>query len=216
MQRKEFENRIKSLLPKAADDVVESWAEYATELDQDGTEAAADFYDKNYIALLLVKQRRGEEIATQLFNFGKRFTFNYFELQGAAEKLEAGWSLDDTVEYTVENGCDATPEEQKAFWDALPIILGGRKQRKSFVKVCKSIFPLVDIIGTLKIKWGLKHRMKRNRKATHIQWDVDEPEDMESLPTEIDIPDGMTDIEEISDYITDQTGFCHNGFIVEG
>lgn len=65
MQRKEFENRIKSLLPKAADDVVESWAEYATELDQDGTEAAADFYDKNYIALLLVKQRRGEEIATQ-------------------------------------------------------------------------------------------------------------------------------------------------------
>jgi hypothetical protein len=40
MQRKEFENRIKSLLPKAADDVVESWAEYATELDQDGTEAA--------------------------------------------------------------------------------------------------------------------------------------------------------------------------------
>lgn len=58
--------------------------------------------------------------------------------------------------------------------------------------------------------------MKRNRKATHIQLDVDEPEDMESLPTEIDIPDGMTDIEEISDYITDQTGFCHNGFIVEG
>ena len=40
MQRKEFENRIKSLLLKAADDVVESWAEYATELDQDGTEAA--------------------------------------------------------------------------------------------------------------------------------------------------------------------------------
>lgn len=119
MQRKEFENRIKSLLPKAADDAVESWAEYATELDQDGTEAAADFYDKNYIALLLVKQRRGEEIATQLFNFGKHFTFNYFELQGAAEKLESGWSQDDTVEYTVENGCDATPEEQKAFWDAL-------------------------------------------------------------------------------------------------
>ena len=88
MQRKEFENRIKSLLPKAADNVVESWAEYATELDQDGTEAAADFYDKNYIALLLVKQRRGEEIATQLFNFGKHFTFNYFELQGAAEKIE--------------------------------------------------------------------------------------------------------------------------------
>lgn len=119
MQRKEFENRIKNLLPKVADDVVESWAAYATELDHYGTEVVADFYDKNYIALLLVKQRHGEEIATQLFNFGKCFTFNYFELQGAAEKLEAGWSLDETVKYTVENGCDAAPEEQKAFWDAL-------------------------------------------------------------------------------------------------
>ena len=57
--------------------------------------------------------------------------------------------------------------------------------------------------------------MKRNRKATHIQWDVDELEDLELLPTEIDIPDDMTDMEEISDYITDQTGFCHNGFISE-
>ena len=61
----------------------------------------------------------------------------------------------------------------------------------------------------------LKHRMKRNRKATHIQWDVDDLEDLELLPTEIDILDDMTDMEEISDYITDQTGFCHNGFIVE-
>lgn len=60
----------------------------------------------------------------------------------------------------------------------------------------------------------LKHRMKQNRKATHIQWDVDDLEDLELLPTEIDIPDDMTDMEEISDYITDQTGFCHNGFIV--
>lgn len=104
MQRKEFENRIKNLLPKAADDVVESWAAYATELDHYGTEVTADFYDKNYIAMLLVKQRH---------------------------------------------------------------------------------------------------------------WDVDELEDLELLPTEIDIPDDMTDMEEISDYITDQTGFCHNGFIVE-
>ena len=55
----------------------------------------------------------------------------------------------------------------------------------------------------------------RRKKAVNIQWDVDDPEDLELLPKEIDIPDGMTDMEEISDYITDQTGFCHNGFIVE-
>ena len=58
----------------------------------------------------------------------------------------------------------------------------------------------------------LKHRMKRNRKATHIQWDVDNLEDLELLPTEIDIPDDMTDMEEISDYITDQTELLRPDF----
>lgn len=49
-------------------------------------------------------------------------------------------------------------------------------------------------------------------KAINIIWDVDFEEDLENLPIEIDIPNGMTDEEEISDYITDETGFCHNGF----
>lgn len=49
-------------------------------------------------------------------------------------------------------------------------------------------------------------------KAINIIWDVDFEEDLASLPTEIEIPNGMTDEEEISDYITDETGFCHKGF----
>lgn len=49
-------------------------------------------------------------------------------------------------------------------------------------------------------------------KAINIQWDVDYPEDLENLPEEIKIPDGMEDEDEISDYITDFTGFCHCGF----
>ena len=47
-------------------------------------------------------------------------------------------------------------------------------------------------------------------KAINIDWDIDIG--VEYLPTEIDIPDGMTDEEEISDYITNETGFCHYGF----
>ena len=66
-------------------------------------------------------------------------------------------------------------------------------------------------------------------KAINIQWDVtnedyenyDWDEDCEdysydeifdSLPTEIDIPDGIKDEDEISDYLTDMTGYCHYGF----
>ena len=49
-------------------------------------------------------------------------------------------------------------------------------------------------------------------KAVNIIWDVDDPADLETLPTEIEIPDGMTDEDEISDYLSDETGFCHKGF----
>ena len=49
-------------------------------------------------------------------------------------------------------------------------------------------------------------------KAINIMWDVDHSSDLEFLPDEIEIPDGMTDPDEIGDYITDKTGFCHFGF----
>lgn len=52
-------------------------------------------------------------------------------------------------------------------------------------------------------------------KATNIKWDVDDQEDLQYLPTEMEIPKGMTDAEEISDYISDKTGFCHGGFTLK-
>ena len=52
-------------------------------------------------------------------------------------------------------------------------------------------------------------------KAINIDWDVDYEKELEDLPTEIDIPEGITDEEEISDYISNTTGFCHKGFTLE-
>ena len=49
-------------------------------------------------------------------------------------------------------------------------------------------------------------------KAVNIKWDVDNEEDLEDLPKEVDIPESLTDDDEISDYITDLVGFCHYGF----
>lgn len=53
-------------------------------------------------------------------------------------------------------------------------------------------------------------------KATNIIWDVDDEDGDVDLPREIDIPIGMTDEEEISDYISDVTGYCHKGFDLVG
>ncbi len=52
-------------------------------------------------------------------------------------------------------------------------------------------------------------------KAIDIIWDADDPEDIIDLPSEIQIPEGMDDEDEISDYISDVTGFCHKGFNLE-
>lgn len=51
-------------------------------------------------------------------------------------------------------------------------------------------------------------------KATNILWDTDYNDDGE-LPTEIDIPEGMTDEDEISDYLSEVTGYCHQGYVLE-
>lgn len=55
-------------------------------------------------------------------------------------------------------------------------------------------------------------------RAINIKWDVDYKEDLDFLPTEIEIPDDLIPedpedyCEEISDYISDLTGYCHKGF----
>ena len=67
-----------------------------------------------------------------------------------------------------------------------------------------------------------REKKKKMLKAVDIKWDVtdndtDEMDDeaceiLESLPTEMIIPEGMTDPDEISDWLSDETGFCHDGF----
>ena len=52
-------------------------------------------------------------------------------------------------------------------------------------------------------------------RATNIKWDPEGDMDvLADLTTEIELPDGMTDEDEISDWVSDQTGFCHDSFCV--
>ena len=56
-------------------------------------------------------------------------------------------------------------------------------------------------------------------KAVNIKWDTDgDIEVFENLPTEVEIPDYLiTDdeddlLDEVSDWLSDEYGFCHDGF----
>ena len=62
-------------------------------------------------------------------------------------------------------------------------------------------------------------------KAINIKWNTDgNNETLNELPTEIIIPDELEEIykkdrkyafEEISDWLSDEIGFCHDGFDIE-
>ena len=61
-------------------------------------------------------------------------------------------------------------------------------------------------------------------KAINIKWDTDgDKEVLNELPTEMIVPDELEEmykkdreyaLEEISDWLSDETGFCHDGFEV--
>ena len=53
------------------------------------------------------------------------------------------------------------------------------------------------------------------RYAIEILWDVDNEEDLKDLPIEIELPEGLTEEEDISDYLSEVTGFCHKGFRIK-
>ena len=67
----------------------------------------------------------GAEIAKALLDYGEHFTFNFFELRGAARLLAQGWSLEQVEAYTMENGCDAAPEEALESRSALQAFQNG-------------------------------------------------------------------------------------------
>ncbi len=119
MQREQFESRIRNLLPEVTDEAMAAWATYIQELDHDGVEPATDLYAENYVGLSLVEQHHGKGIATQLFNYGECFVFNYFELCGAAARLTGGWALEKVAKNALEDGYDATREELAEFAAAL-------------------------------------------------------------------------------------------------
>lgn len=47
--------------------------------------------------------------------------------------------------------------------------------------------------------------------AVDIEWDIEKDDTIE-LPKTIKIPDGLENEDDISDYLSEQTGFCHKGF----
>ncbi len=51
--------------------------------------------------------------------------------------------------------------------------------------------------------------------AYDIAWDTEGEDFVPPLPSEIELPEYITELYEISEYLSDCTGFCHKGFCLK-
>lgn len=91
---------------------MQKWVGYAQKLDQEGTHPATAFFDEVYVELAFVKQHHGNEIARQLFDAGHSFTFNPFEIRGAARFLKEGMTIENVCQKALDGFCDQTRQER--------------------------------------------------------------------------------------------------------
>lgn len=53
--------------------------------------------------------------------------------------------------------------------------------------------------------------------TANIKWDTDGDKELPNqLPQSVEIPEGMADVDEVSDFLSDAYGFCHAGFDLTG
>ncbi len=101
-------------------DATKAWQTYADYLEQEEEVCDADDFCRVVCKeLASIQKKFGPEIAERLYNEGKEFTFNPFELRGAAELLQKGLPMSEVVSMALEGLCEGNgpvpkrPKKQK-------------------------------------------------------------------------------------------------------
>ena len=120
MNKETFEKTIQDMLRNPEPAATKAWLQYSEELEQDGICDAADFRRVMCQELMALRKDFGPEITEQLYNGGKEFTWNPFELRGAAGFLKQGFTIAETSEKVLAGLCDGDG----------PVPKRSKKQRK--------------------------------------------------------------------------------------
>jgi len=106
MDKEMFEKKIRALLQNPDPAATKAWLSYSDELEQDGICDAEDFRRVVHKELAAIRKEFGQEIAERLYNEGKEFTLNPFELRGAAKFLQKGLSMAEVLDKALEGLCE--------------------------------------------------------------------------------------------------------------
>lgn len=110
MGLEEFQVCITELLGEVDPAATKNWLLYAQGLDESGTESKGVFFDEICGELQVIRDRYSPDIARQLYDHARSFTFAPFELRTAAEHLKAGKSIEEVVRLAVEGDFFTMPE----------------------------------------------------------------------------------------------------------
>ena len=117
MQRETFERRLRELIPDISETALQNYFELVEDPEVQENMGTSGFYDTFYMELSLVKRDYGTEVARTLFDYGAHYTWNPFELRGAARRMAEGWTMGKIADRLLaswgeEDFCAYTPEEE--------------------------------------------------------------------------------------------------------
>ena len=73
-------------------------------------------------------------------------------------------------------------------------------------------YPVDEIMGNAYVLEGESQVINASDTIrVQVDWDVDDVEDLESLPSVVEVPDGVEE-NDICDWISDNYGFCINSW----
>lgn len=98
------------LIPDHAPEAMAAWHRHANALKFHGAISSEGFYKWMYEELSVVNETHGCEITKQIFDYGRKFTFDPFEIRGAADYLSAGKTLEEIEALALAGMCDANDE----------------------------------------------------------------------------------------------------------
>ena len=119
MDKKTFKRTIQSVFQNPDPAATKAWLRYSGSLERDGICDASDFRRLLCQELTAIQKGFGAKIAENLYNGGKEFTFNTFELRGASGYLQKGLTIKEISEKVLEGLCDGDgpvpkrPQRQK-------------------------------------------------------------------------------------------------------
>ena len=99
------------MLPNADMEALPNWFQYADDVQQAGSCTATDYLDEVYVAFNLAQKHYGSDAAQQIFDAGKKFTFNSFEIQAAAEMVQNGAEMGKVFQAALDGACDCADRD---------------------------------------------------------------------------------------------------------